>query len=502
MWKVLLVEDETRVRRLIKEIIDWEKLGFVIIGEAANGIEALKVIKEESPHFILCDIMMPLMDGIELLRKSREQGFEGPFVMLTCMNEFELARQAVEYGATSYILKLSLNVDTIREMLDKVSRELSKAAIPARQLSYRDFELLYRYTWRQIHGMDDAEPERRDLMDRFSTSGFTHVDLCLVLHGTSGIDEEELARSGLIIAKEPSVIHKFRMHGCTTFFSWDSRSEHPVSLDLTENRELAYSAVCAYSVALSELESTWRGMIRRIEESWYECSKSRIAYSTTASNIKQKPVLSSQTLWNMEREILQAFERRDKISCIRQLSIMFDEMKKNHTSMTVVREMAERLDNRFGAISGHGKAQTDNWLSAANHEELRIVLEKRIDDWLTKWIKSTTLPSGHPEINRIVDYIQSHYDKEITLKLMAEHVALDEHYLSGLFSKKMGCTLIQYLHKVRIDQARFYLLQSTLTIGEIAERVGFGNVAYFVKIFKRWTEQTPSEFRKYHMSNG
>ncbi|WP_240419537.1 response regulator [Paenibacillus periandrae] len=501
MWKVLLVEDETRVRRLIKEIIDWEKFGFVIIGEAANGIEALKVIQEEFPHFILCDIMMPLMDGIELLRKAREQGFEGPFVMLTCMNEFELARQAVEYGATSYMLKLSLNVDTIREMLDKVSRELSKAATPARQLSYRDFELLYWYTWRQIHGMEDADPEQRDLLDRISTSGFTHVDLCLVLHGARGIDEEDLIRSGLIYSKETAIIHKFRMHGCTTFFSWVSRSEHPVENDLAENNAIGYPAVCAYSVALSELESTWKDMIRNIEESWYECSKSRKAYSTTDFNIQQ-PILSSQTLWNMEREILQAFERRDKISCIRQLSNMFDEMKKNHTSMTVVMEMAERLDNRFGAISGHGKAQTDNWLSAASHEELRLFLEKRIDDWLTKWIKTTTLPSGHPEINRIVDYIQNHYDKEITLKLMAEHVALDEHYLSGLFSKKMGCTLIHYLHKVRIDQARFYLLQSTLTVGEIAERVGFGNVAYFVKIFKRWVEQTPSEFRKYHMSNG
>ncbi|WP_164716599.1 response regulator transcription factor [Paenibacillus whitsoniae] len=501
MWKVLLVEDETRVRRLIKEIIDWEKLGFVIIGEAANGIEALKVIQEESPHFILCDILMPLMDGIELLRKSREQGFEGPFVMLTCMNEFELARQAIEYGATSYMLKLSLNVDTIREMLDKVSRELSKAAIPARQLSYRDFELLYRFTWRQIHGMDDEESERKDLLDRILASGFTHVDLCVVLHGTSGIDEEELVRSGLIHSKEAAVIHKFRMHGCTTFFSWVPRNVHSVAHGLAEDNAIGYPAVCAYSVALSELEYTWKNMIRKIEESWYACSRSRIAYPATDFTIQQ-PALSSQTLWNMEREILQTFERRDKISCIRQLSMMFEEMKKNHTSMTVVMEMAERLDNRFGAISGHGKAQIDHWLSAANHEELRLVLEKRIDDWLTKWIKSTILPSGHPEINRIVDYIQNHYDKEITLKLMAEYVALDEHYLSGLFSKKMGCTLIHYLHKVRIDQARFFLLQSTLTVGEIAERVGFGNVAYFVKIFKRWTEQTPSEFRKYHMSNG
>ncbi|GAA4849520.1 hypothetical protein GCM10023310_29880 [Paenibacillus vulneris] len=500
MWKVLLVEDETRVRRLIKEIIDWEKLGFVIAGEAANGIEALEVMREESPHFILCDIMMPLMDGIEFLRKARLQGFEGPFVMLTCMNEFELARQALEYGATSYILKLSLNVDTIREMLEKVSRELSKAAIPARQVSYRDFELLYQFTWRQIQGIDEADPERRVLLQRISASGFTHADLCIVLHGTDGISEEDLTRFGLIQSIETLVIHKFRIHGCTTFFSWVPRSELIVAQAPEEDGAMAYSVVWASSVPISELESTWRSMIRLIERSWYKSRKSRIAYSKTDSIIQQ-PGISSQTLWNMEREILQAFERRDKINCIRQLNVMFDEMKKNHASMAIVVETAERLDNRFAAISGYGKVQTDDWLSAANHEELRDVLEDRIDDWITKWIKTTTLPSAHPEINRIVDYIQSHYDTEITLKSMAEHVTLDEHYLSGLFSKKMGCTLIHYLHKVRIDQARFYLLQSTLTVGEIAERVGFANAAYFVKIFKRWTEQTPSEFRKSHMSN-
>ncbi|MFE5318156.1 response regulator [Paenibacillus sp. NPDC056579] len=501
MWKVLLVEDETRVRRLIKEIIDWEEMGFVITGEANNGIEALEVIREESPHFILCDIMMPLMDGIELLQKARLQGFEGPFVMLTAVNEFELARQALEYGATNYILKLSLNVDTMRQMLEKVSRELSKAAIPARQISYRDFELLYRYTWRQIHGMDEADPERSVLLQRISASGFTHADLCLVLHGTGGIGEEDLTRNGLIHSIETSVIHKFRIHGCTTFFSWVPRSELPVVRAPAENGAMAYSVVWASSVPISELETTWGGMIRLIERSWYESSKSVTAYSETDSIIQQ-PGISSQALWNMEREILHAFERRDKNICIRQLNVMFDEMKKNHVSMTIVVETAERLDDRFAAISGHGKAQTDDWLSAANHEELRHVLEDRIDDWITKWIKSTTLPSAHPEINRIVDYIQSHYDKEITLKSMAEQVTLDEHYLSGLFSKKMGCTLIQYLHKVRIDQARFYLLQSTLTVGEIAERVGFANAAYFVKIFKRWTEQTPSEFRKNNMSNG
>lgn len=499
MWKVLLVEDETRVRRMLKEIVDWEEMGFVIVGEAANGIEALEAIHEHSPHFILCDIIMPLMDGIELLQKSRQQGFEGPFVMLTCMNEFELARQAIEYGATGYVLKLSLNVETIREMLAKVQRELSKPAIPARQITYREFELLYRYMWRQIHGIDDAESEMRALLERIAASGFTHAALCVVLHGDGRVAENELLQSGLIHSMESPVTHKFRMYGCTTFFSWLPRSEALAAWEPEQAAAFPYSVVYASSVHLSELESSWSGMIKLLEISWYENVKSAAAYSQKASAGKT-PEISAQSLWSMERDLLQAFERRDILNCVHLMHVMFDEMKKRRTGMTAVIETAERLDQMFAHIAGGAKSQSGDWLNAASHGELRRVMEDRIGYWLQKWRQLSSLPSSHPEINRIVEYINSNCHKEITLKLMAEYVSLDEYYLSGLFKKKMGCTLIHYLHKVRIEQARFYLLQSTLTVGEIAERVGFANITYFVKIFKRWTQQTPSEYRKLNMN--
>lgn len=500
MWKVLLVEDETRVRRMIKEFVNWEEMGFVIAGEAANGIEALAAIHEHSPHFILCDIMMPLMDGIELLQKSREMGFEGPFVMLTCMNEFELARQAIEYGATGYVLKLSLNVDTIRDMLAKVQRELSKPAIPARQITYREFELLYRYMWRQIHGIDDAEPEMKALQERIAASGFTHTALCVVLHGAHRIDESSLMQSGLLPSMESPVTHKFGVHGCTAFFSWLPRSE-----DLTPCRPevysaFPYSAVYASSVHLSDLESAWGEMIKLLEASWYEGTRRAVAYSPKGP-IGQAAEISAQSLWNMERDLLQAFERRDRLNCTHLLAAMFGGMKQKQMMMTVVMETAERLDEMFARITGEARSRNGDWLAVASHEELRRALEERIGCWLKGWRQPSSLPSSHPEINRIVDYINGNCHKEITLKSMAEYVSLDEYYLSGLFKKKMGCTLIHYLHKVRIEQARFYLLQSTLTIGEIAERVGFANLTYFVKIFKRWMQQTPGEYRKTSMNH-
>lgn len=108
MWKILLVEDEPFVRRSIRQAIPWEEHGFAIAGEAAHGREALEQLETLAPDIVISDIFMPYMDGIELLKAARSRGSEARFIMLTCAGEFEYARAALEYGATGYILKLSM----------------------------------------------------------------------------------------------------------------------------------------------------------------------------------------------------------------------------------------------------------------------------------------------------------------------------------------------------------------------------------------------------------
>ncbi len=252
MWKVLLVEDEVFVRESVKEIIDWEKFGFTLAGEANNGQEALNRIMADPPHLVLTDIVMPVMDGIELLRETRKAGLDCKFVMLTCMGEFEYVRQAMEYGASNYILKLSMSVNDLRETLQKISQELTSA--------------------------------------------------------------------------------------------------------------------------------------------------------------------------------------RDQTADL-----------------------------------------------AGSLEPQRSVLER----------PQTT----HPEINRILDYIEQHYAQDITVKSMSQYVMMGENYISALFKKKTGKTLIHYLHEVRVDQAITLLMQTELPVNEIGTKTGFINDNYFIKIFKRITGQTPSQYR-------
>ncbi|MGO4547854.1 response regulator [Paenibacillus sp. 2TAB23] len=247
MWKVLLVEDEVFVRESIREIIRWEEMGFTLTGEAGDGLEALSLIKENPPDLVLTDIIMPRMDGIELLKEARMAGCTSKFVMLTCMGDFEYMRQAMEFGASNYILKLSMSVKDLRETLLKINVELQKAK-----------------------------------------------------------------------AVEPSVVAA---------------------------------------------------------------------------------------------------------------TIPFDK-------------------------------------------------------------------TPHPEVRKILLYIEENYAKDISVKSLSQYVMMGENYVSALFKKKTGQTLISYLHEYRIVKATEYLMQTDLTVTDIGERVGFMNDNYFIKIFKRITGTTPSQYRK------
>lgn len=254
MWNVLLVEDELPSRDYIKHIIPWEQHGFAITGEAGNGLEALEAIEKQKPDLVISDIIMPHMDGVQLLKTARERDYDGVFVMLTCVSDFAYAQQALEYGASGYLLKLSMGPDTLAATLAKASRELRR------------------------------------------------------------------------------------------------------------------------------------------------------------------------------------------------------------------REQLRRL--------------------------LRMVpdFETAMEEGLT----------DHPEINKILLFMRSNFDKPLTLQAMAQYVSMAQSYLSDLFKKKTGDNLIPYLQKLRVREAELLLRTSQLPVSEIGEKVGFENFNYFIKIFKKWTGQTPAEYRKHN----
>lgn len=105
MYKLILVDDEPRIRRGLKNSIPWGELGFEVVGEAGNGKEALALTMELRPHLVITDIKMPDMDGLEYIASLRDVGLDTLVIIISGYGEFEYARRAIRYGVTEYLLK-------------------------------------------------------------------------------------------------------------------------------------------------------------------------------------------------------------------------------------------------------------------------------------------------------------------------------------------------------------------------------------------------------------
>ena len=105
MLKVLVVEDEEMIRKGIVLAVDWAALDCVVVGEAANGAEALEAVDRLNPGLIITDLKMPQMDGLEMLRRLRERGNNVYVIILTAYDSFTYAQSALRLGAVDFLLK-------------------------------------------------------------------------------------------------------------------------------------------------------------------------------------------------------------------------------------------------------------------------------------------------------------------------------------------------------------------------------------------------------------
>ncbi|MBP1965516.1 response regulator [Paenibacillus aceris] len=129
LYKVLIVEDEKPAREVFKQMIAQEKEIFELVGEAVNGKRGLELFKEFQPHFLITDITMPVMSGIEMLQALKQLEQDMPeTIILSCHKDFHFAQKAIELGASSYLIKEdclvqeSLLTDTLKNFIPRICK--------------------------------------------------------------------------------------------------------------------------------------------------------------------------------------------------------------------------------------------------------------------------------------------------------------------------------------------------------------------------------------------
>ncbi|MBM6896224.1 response regulator [Pseudoflavonifractor capillosus] len=124
LYTVIVADDEDELREAVCSMIPWQEYGFNLVGSASNGLDALQLVEQYAPDLLLTDIRMPFISGIELARHVREVRPATNIAFLSGYDDFEYAKQAIQYNIISYMLKpltlegLGAELRTIREKID------------------------------------------------------------------------------------------------------------------------------------------------------------------------------------------------------------------------------------------------------------------------------------------------------------------------------------------------------------------------------------------------
>lgn len=526
MYKVLIVEDEMLVRVGLKNSVNWEKFNMTVVADAADGLTGLSVYQKEKPDIIITDLKMPKMSGMELISKIRENDKHTRIVILSCIEEFEMARKAMSYGVTEYILKLTMTNDDIERILERVrtelegqeSKHISKTAVENYDNADKDGDLkdflfygLYSSgefkTYVEKTGlkifqedlllaiMEIDHYERLVLQFKDKKGYLIQRTILNVLneildnHGTGEAFSESNSRYILILNFKGRVSQSLKNKEIYTLLG-NIRD----SMKIYFNIETSIGASTIQN-NYSSLKNMYVQATNALESKFYFGSGiflyDNLKNVDSAISGKKSAILAYPKENGINNDgFLQEYEKK--------VHVVFEAAAEDKTQ---VRELfcnfvcwiAEKLHVLHADMADN---IIDSCVRIKNSSSFGEITDIVGD--IFKFIRGvfSKRKSFSREISEALVYIESAYSRDLSLNEIAKHVNLSSGYFSSLFKKELGLSFVEYLNSLRIEKAKELLVNTHMRSYEIAEKVGFGDETYFSRVFKKNTGISVQEFRK------
>lgn len=505
--KILIIDDEFILRQGIRHMLDWERQGFEIIGEAANGKEGLELIAQVRPHIVLCDIVMPQMDGVEFSKIAKRLYPEIQIIILSSYDNFEYVKGALQSGVADYVLKPTLNPQGLLEVL-----KCTAARIPGMILSGGEGISLEKSLERYLTGNEEhlSGPE---ITAHFPYT-FYRVFGVLIRHRDSeGRDISAVLYDKIIESMKQcshcssivTVIREEIVCIVLNFRAGERQQVIDYMAGMMERLALIYKRI--YGV-LSEEFST-RSQLKKIFDKMVMPELDKGFYhSNTHLQINAEPqerILQPKFDFNRFTRYLEEWRYHDALQDLtgyieKALKAQLEEFRLKNQLQNVLysfidmikisREKKEELQYKFFK-------QVE---MAGDEEELRAVTRKihtKLCETLDIGIKQEDY-----RIRQILHYISQNYSQELDLAAIAEVFNFNYYYLSAYFSRHMGEGFSEYLNRIRIEQACRILREQDVSIAQVSDEVGYSDSSYFCRVFKKVTGDTPSAWRRSHRKRG
>ncbi|ADM69487.1 putative response regulatory protein [Paenibacillus polymyxa E681] len=506
MMNVLLVDDEPWVLEGLRTIVNWDKYGFRVCGEASNGSSAWSLIERLQPELVFTDIQIPSVSGLELINRSQHKLAKPPrFVVLSGYNNFEYAVSALDQRVDDYLLK-PINKDEIEAVLDQVSRKIQEETAQE-ELRRRDRSLYVNSLLnRLIQGEVgiELENEAATLLNIGSGEEIS----CLLID--TEMNEEELKRqipelAGLELPElftDPEgrvvMIASGKQHATEQLVAlgrrlceeWPGEAPVPAIAALGCGQGGASALRSIYEKALAALK--WKrywnegGIIACNELPKSECMK-EVNKAALDSLIER---LSSDHLEEIEAaaDVLLAapsFGLPD-IEYVRiQLSALEMGISKK------LKELGGDGDAFMRGIQGELGTLTET-TSFPDFRRYALALCLSGAAALCEQRERSECRT----IFRVVQHVDQKFREKLQLQELAQLFHINPIYMGQLFKQQTGKSFRKYLNDKRIEEAKRLLRQGRLSIAEVAANSGYPNTDYFKIQFKRITGMAPSAFRR------
>lgn len=529
-YTVILVDDEEEVRQAIIDKLDWEAIGFQVIGAADNGEDALELAERLRPDVVMTDIKMPFMDGLTFSNKLKQISKDTKIIVFSGFDEFEYAQEAIKLEVEEYILK-PINATKLKAVFARIKEKLDNEINQK-----RDIDQLRKYYLESLPVMKEQfligllegrlSKQRIELMNSYGLN----LDYPYYMTGIVNIDKSSgklkadiLETEGFITVSLKQIIDE-NLSSCCEFYSCiylDSVVVIALLTDIKQSNDLLHTMdqICKSAFRILE-KNTSAGIgflcsdLMDLSRS-YQSAQNAIDYrilfepnqviyiQDVETEVNDGNIWDSSYTDNILREIkLGEVEQLEKaiqelIGYIKKTAISFQLFQISLMEMvTEIYKLGRTyqidMDKVFGMdFNFNDKIYQFKSLEALKQWLIDICMKIRGS------IRRERIDSAKLLIEKAVEYIDEDYqNSDLSVDTLCNYLNVSATYFSTLFKREMGMSFVNYLTKVRLDKALQLLNTTDEKTYNISTMVGYMEPNYFSYVFKKQYGVSPSNYRK------
>lgn len=517
MYTMIIADDEAELREALVHTVAWEDIGFEVVGEAENGVEALELVEKLNPDLLLTDIKMPFLSGIDLARAAREISPAMNIAFISGFDDFEYAQQAIQYNIISYILKpvsageLREEMLRIRGRMDERVRELKSGRntedIDKLRLDYQRRLFLYALLTEDTGRLDYRAYENGLRKNETEPTNYIVQTVNIYdSYGNNVTDERYVTMVNSILRKYVRCISIYNNGSIITLASEMERElKRYMALfpkEICQTTDKVFG--CNAKVGISNIyDDPGRTRLAYLEaqdaHDYIERDNSGVAYiSDHERKVAEKQIQVTDTIDNL----LRILKTEDENSLNDFIDKIYLEGELDHGLLGS--EIMVAIYETIKSISGSDEAERLVNLVFNRDEQMTRLMKKRSREDLRQFatlakrsIVEYRKSSRQAICDEVCRIIESEYgDEALSLTVISDRLHLTPSYLSSLIRKGKGESFINLLTAKRMEAAKEAILYSTKKILEIALECGFSDNHYFSYSFKKYYGVSPKKMRE------